>query len=214
MEQCSEYALSSNLFMQIPDKSPPFFHPDAWWGGFYELSMEFEPDSDLRQAFNALWCIHDLLGCYLNRDVDHNLQIRIKPNDVDLNEHPHVYGLACLADGKVLPCGLFNFCYDDGSGCFLELYIPMSALSDAYPAIGGYPINHRKSTQCWREPLDAWLAEIGKHVFQHAKFREAKIGFEPSDFDASIGFLPKPGHLGYLRPEGDKLIYYPAAPWR
>lgn len=72
---------------------------------------------------------------------------------------------------------------------------------------------HGHSALEWRRPLDDWLADIAKRIFQTDPFRIALIGHEVSgDTEAASlgGSVPEQRFISYLLPHDGRLDYAPA----
>jgi hypothetical protein len=125
----------------------------------------------------------------------------------------HLYGRLTLPDGAVSVCGGLAIRMSDGTD-WLNLYLPMGALSQTDPRVGGYPFGPEggPSSLSWRAPLDAWLADVGAQVYREVDFRRALIGFETDDAGAAVAneTVPESHAFGYLLPCGDELRYHPA----
>ena len=59
-----------------------FTAPDAWSGGYFELSLEFPAlDAEAHsRAVNALWRHAALRGCYRSRDIEPDDQAIVAPS--------------------------------------------------------------------------------------------------------------------------------------
>jgi hypothetical protein len=192
---------------------------DTWSGGFYELAMEFAPHSDktLEAALKTLWELPALQGCYMRPDLEPSSQPRVDPSLTTLLAGEHLRGIARLPNGTPVACGTYLVRGDNGPS-WLGFYVPLGALATAYE-VGGYPFEVGPAMQRWRQPLENWLAEIGKAVFVQAPFQLGLVGFEVSgtttsaqEFGASGAPDPRP--IGYLLPAEGKLTWYPTNQWQ
>jgi len=188
-----------------------FTADDVWFGGFYELALEFDQEASapLTQALDALWSLDSIEGCYLDRTVEPNAQPRLS-FEPSLLDHGHLQGLLTLAEAKQVACGTCRVQETEGPD-WLVFYVPMGALAQAYP-VGGFPFDGA-SHETWRRPVDDVLARIGESIFDHARFRLGLVGFEVSGLKyaaelASSG-VPEQRHLGYLVPHGARVTYHP-----
>jgi hypothetical protein len=167
-------------------------------------------------AHRALWSHPSLKGCYLSSAVEPDAQAQITPTNDNLKGE--LLGLAQVPGGKWVACSTTVVREDETGIDWLKLGLPMGSLGSVYD-VGGFPFDE-KSHQDWREPLEAWLAEIGRHVYQSAPFRLGIIAME-SDFMFSLddfgdGFLkeiPDSRYIGYLVSEAGELKYYVTNDW-
>ena len=192
------------------------FGGDAWLGGYYELAIELGRRSDERlgSALAAIWAFPDIEGCYLRRDVESAEQLRVRPR-LPGEEDSHLYGIATLFNGLKVPCCTVVVREPSGTD-WLDFCLPLAGLSKAIPQIGGYPFDRDTGRQ-WREPLDTWLAEVGRQLWEHVPFRLAIIGFEVSgmtDAKQLEDGMPDERWVGFLRPSRDDLDYLPVNRWR
>jgi hypothetical protein len=193
-----------------------FTKPDTWAGGHYELALEIGPSPTseelLFSALTALWQHPTLEGCYLDRETEPSDQQRISPSKEFLEAGSHLLGIASLPNGKRLACGTFLMREYDGSD-WLTLYIPLGALHEAYPEVGGYPFGDLESANLWQDPIEHWLASIGMFIFQSTPFslgimgQEVPVEWSVTDFEENG--IPAKRWVGYLWPSEGKLGYFP-----
>jgi hypothetical protein len=191
-----------------------FTSNDVWNGGFYELALELGERSDVRllSALTALWQNLSLKGCYLEREQEPADQVKLIPSEEMLRSGQHLLGLARLPNKTQVACGTVAIREDNGPD-WLDFYLPMGALAQAYD-VGGYPFDiDNKSPESWQKPIDDYLAEIGKFVFSAVPFKLGLIGHEVSgnhyaEEIAEQG-IPDERYIGYLWPSGGKLNYFP-----
>jgi hypothetical protein len=213
-----------------------FSGDSIWAGGFYELAMELGPRSNERldAALKALWGHEALFGCYVHSNSEPSAQERIIPDLRTLEIHGHLLGLATLPEGGRVACGTFAVReegraehswpgLDEGSTArggegidWLVLYLPMGALSTVREEVAGFPFGS-KETRVWQEPLDEWLARIGRSVFAQVIFRLGLVGFEASGeacaADVAACGIPTERWFGYFWPEDGTLCWHPANVW-
>jgi hypothetical protein len=195
-----------------------FTAEETWRGGLYELAMEYAGGSDalLDAALRALWDVPGLQGCWLRRDAEPASQPRVAPALAGLVAGGHLLGMATLPNGQRVACGTFLVREDQGSD-WLGFYVPVGAVGRVYD-VGGYPFDGGLHSRAWREPVETWLAEIGRAVFAAAPFLLGVVGFEVSATvtaqDLSAQGLPAQRLDGYLLPAGDKLTFYPTNQWQ
>jgi len=199
-------------------QSQYFTKPDTWNGGFYVLAIEINPPSDshLISVLRSIWQQPKLQGCYLDRKEDPPNQGRINPEVLTLETpslQTHLYGIATLPNGCRVACGTCFIREIDGSD-WLVFYLPMGALAQGYN-VGGYPFGpHDDSHKEWQEPIDDWLACIGKSVYEIQSFSLGLMGYEVSGEtyanEISVEGIPQKRAFGYLWPSGSELEYYPS----
>lgn len=187
-----------------------FTGEDVWAGGFYELALHYGQNSndDLNNGLRSLWSLDCLEGCYLDRDREPDEQTRLE-FEPSLMEHGHLQGIASVPGGSRVACGTCVLHISDQAD-WIVFYCPMSALDRAYP-VGGFPfdgVDH----EGWRVPLDLWLADIGRQVFERTPFLRGLIGFETDDSehfdDDSTSNIPETRYCGLLVPQGGELNYF------
>jgi hypothetical protein len=195
-----------------------FTGEETWRGGFYELALDFGPeprDALLSTALLAIWETPRLQGCYLRPDIDPSRQARVAPTLAIQEAHGHLRGIATLPNGEQVACGSFLVREEQGS-VWLTFYLPLGALATAYP-VNGYPFDNSPSSRMWREPLESWLADIGRTTFARAPFPLGLIGMEVSgevaSQEVSATGIPTKRYIGYLYPETNGLSCYPTNQW-
>lgn len=92
-----------------------------------------------------------------------------------------------LPNGDRTVCGAVAI-HEDDSDDWLGFYLPLGALGELDPRVGGFPFGDAGGdvSRAWREPIDAWLSDVGSSVYKSVRYRHAVIGFEASG-------LPPPG---------------------
>ena len=189
-----------------------------WKGAFYELAIELGPRSDerLQLALSAIWGTPCLQGCYTDRNKAPEEQDQVEPSIVNLDIHGHLRGIAILSDEQRVPCGTVAIREEEGPD-WLDFYIPIAVIEQIYKDVDGFfGMDHPKS-RCWREPLDNWLAEIGREVFSAVVFRLGLIGCEVSGVayasELIASGVPKARGISYLWPTPEGIQYYPTNRW-
>jgi hypothetical protein len=197
--------------------APPA-NDDRWVGGFYELALEYghAPDERLEAALDALWANSTLSGWHAAHATTSPPPGTLYPKLTTLRSGTHFHGVARLPKGKQVDCGICLI-QETGGSNWIDFYLPLGGLSAAYD-VGAFPFDRRTPSQEWREPVESWLAEVGRAVFQAAPFRLGLIGFEVSG-DTTADELMKTGvpgerAFGYLWPADQPLTWYPTNQWQ
>ncbi|HZJ46676.1 MAG TPA: hypothetical protein VFD63_23070 [Pyrinomonadaceae bacterium] len=194
-----------------------FTKEGVWWGGFYELAFELGDRSDerLSAALSALWSHPSLDGCYLDREKEPSEQVRVDAGE-HTSETTHLQGLVTLPNGKKIACGSVNIREESGPD-WLDFYIPLAALGEAYP-VGPYPFHQTEvSSKGWQSEIDSHLVGIARLVYSALPFRLALVGWEVSGESYAIQLtqdgIPEERYEGYLWPSDGKLEWYPPNVW-
>jgi hypothetical protein len=196
------------------------FTPDeVWRGGHYELYLELSPPSAQERisVLEAIWSHPALEGCHLDNSVESSQQPRVQAGEHE--DAARLYGIAQLPNQTRVACGTYAFTSQEEDEPpqhhAVAMFIPMSALSAAYP-VGPYPFGPMEKVFQWKSELDDWLAEIGEFVYERAPFALGLVGFEVNTMEAiSVESLvasgiPDQRFDGILWPRGTKLEWYPA----
>jgi hypothetical protein len=158
---------------------------DNWQGGFYELAIRLgrRDDARLGRALEALWNAAGMQGCFAEGIGGAHLPAKV--GLPSLAEHGHLRGVLEPPGFGRLVAGVFAIRFDNDCVDWLELYIPLGALAKVDPRIGGFPFGRegKNVSLRWRRGLDAWLAHVGRSVFDVVRFERALIGYEV-DHDA------------------------------
>jgi len=201
--------------------SQNFSAPETWRGGYYEIEFDLGAPSDERVALTleTLWLQSSIEGCYLSRKQEPDAQARVKPGQYPTEGH--LYGVATLPNGARAACGTYVCKLQNEDGVRLrdlvEFYIPLGALGRTYE-VGGYPFADADDAATWRVPLDEWLVELGRCVFERVPFGLALVGFEV-DVPTVSGEvvrqkgIPTERFEGYLMKVGENLEWYPPTNW-
>lgn len=187
-----------------------FTRPDAWFGGSYELALEYGPLSDeqLRTVISRLWDYPSLSGCYLDHRVDPDEQPKFSPAEVESERC--LRGAAVLPNGECVACRSIAVREEDATWiCFA---VPLGSLGYAYP-VGAFPFADGMPLD-WRAELDGWLVDMARFIFGDLPFRLGLVGWiDPLDTTAaeiaSAG-VPEQRWEGYVVPVQEALEWYPA----
>jgi hypothetical protein len=189
---------------------------DNWHGGFYELAIEVGDTHDdrLDQTLQAVWSGAGVQGCYARRDVEPGVQAPVPCNLTELVAHGHLRGLVTLPSGVDVVCGVLAV-REGGGPDWLDFYLPVGALTREDRRVGAFPFGPDGGARSlsWRRPLDEWLAQIGRLVYDSVNHRLALIGFEASGQLCAAQLAarePLPSGWAYLIPEDGHVRYQPA----
>lgn len=197
--------------------SQEFTSAENWCGGHYGIEIDLGPPSDERvaAALKAFWSLPSVNGCYLNREQPLESQIKLDPGE-HLTES-RLYGTAIPTFGASVVCGTFTCRLQNENGVIerdlLSFYVPLGSLSKIYP-VGAYPFSDAERASEWRQPLDDWLVEAGRFVFDRVRFQLALVGFEvdfPKVTPKAVerDGVPTNRYDGYLWQRGSALEWYP-----
>lgn len=205
----------------VPDPTD-FLGDETWLGGFYELALRIGrvdgDDSDIRlgAALAALWSSPDLDGPVRDRWTDRAEQPTVEPRPVPIEHPPALYGLARLPGDRSMVCSthVVREAAPDGND-WLDLCLPLGALGQIHPTVGGYPFGDTEDSQVWREPIDDWLASLADIVARDATFEVGLIGFEVSGQDWRLvdGRPPLERHSTSLTTSGGTVTRWPPTRW-
>lgn len=185
-----------------------FTKEHAWLNGFYELQVELgDPspgnpsDERFAQASARIWNHPALEGCYLDRDREPEEQEPV--NAAENFSNGHLYGIAHLPNGASCVCGTFISRMSSDSRAYLTFYFPMASLEEV---LHGEALPYGA--------VDAWLAQLGRFVFEEVRFDLALIGFEAlipcvtGDLLQLTG-VPADRPAGYLFRSENELEWFP-----
>jgi hypothetical protein len=143
--------------------------PDTWFGGSYDLAMEYKSGSDevVREALRAAWASPNLDGCYLKNDAEIEAQQKVKIDDQPLGGIP-LYGLAELPGGKRVPCFSHVVQEEGGRADWINVGLPLGALERIYPVW---------SDDTWCIELDEWLVKLSHTIYDASPFRLGLVGW-------------------------------------
>jgi hypothetical protein len=195
-----------------------FTADEVWKGGFYELSIQpsVASSEELCSLLKALWTFPSLQGCYLRKDCEPADQRRVQPCEAGVAGH--LYGVATLPNGTVIPCGSVASDYpgeeDWAPSYYICFYLTMCALSRAFP-VGAYPFGPMDNVSEWKTQVDSFLVEIATWIHRTAPFDLALVGFEvdvsttPPETIRAKG-IPEKRDAGILWSDSVGLKWYPA----
>lgn len=193
---------------------------DNWSGGHYRLTIALgAPDDDrLTAGLRALWS-----AARLTKALDPRGSLVAQPAEAlsgpellgrGLSSVARVPGLGqcvCLvsaarepseADLRPLP-----------PGDWIGVDLPMGALSELHPDVGGYPYGEG-STRRWREPIETWYAALAQGVHAVAPIELAATGFEIDGSLVADEIAGGSVREGVMRPgTGGALVQQPIRAW-
>jgi hypothetical protein len=159
---------------------------DTWLGGCYELAVLLGPPDDdrLAAARAALWRLGGFAGTPPRGTVE-------------------------PLPGRPVAAQVSGLRLDDEDWAFLEL--PLGALSRWDPAVGAFPFGAEAGarSRAWREPLEAWLVDVGRRLHDEVPYVRAVTGWEASAVEPGGG----DGHHAVLEPVDDRLEVTPVSRW-
>jgi hypothetical protein len=186
----------------------------AWLNGFYTLAVDLAQRSDANslKALNYVRT-HPLIdGWYWDGDREPAAQPRVG----ELSEIPdrHVRGLLTLPSGHKVACGCFIYHFEDEED-WLELYVPLGSV-DRIHSTGAYPLVETEKDFEWQRELDTALVAVALSLYEHIKFPDALVGFEPgydamqeARMHALLGTPPEERVTGILWKGPEGLEWYP-----
>ncbi|GAA2001749.1 hypothetical protein GCM10009799_31190 [Nocardiopsis rhodophaea] len=197
--------------------SVPVIMTDAdWSGGHYEIYIELGDTDDgrLQRLLTSVWRAAAVDGCY-GATYDGPGELQEMPCTVaSLRDAGKLKGVVRHPSGQRIVCGCFVI-HDDDVPELLSFFIPMGALTAVDPRIGAFPFGPDGGLKSlvWRHPLDEWLADIARAVFNDVGFRLSTIGFEllEAPHEALHGGVPPEERWNaFLISDGGELQYFPA----
>ena len=120
----------------MTESSLGFTGNNVWKGGHYELLIRpsLGSSQELCSLLEAVWSFPFLDGCYLHDDREPATQLRVQPSEDRVAGH--LYGLAAMPNGRVIPCGSYTMDYAGEerlpAAQWISFYLPLGALAAAY----------------------------------------------------------------------------------
>ncbi len=135
---------------------------------------------------------------------------------MNLDTYGHLLGIAILSDKQRIPCGTVDVREEEGPDWFV-FYVTLQALMQIYKEVDGFFGTDHPKSRCWREPLENWLAEMGREVYSAVEFRLGLIGCEVSGYqyasELTCSGVPEIRGIGYLWPTPKGVQYFPTNKW-
>ena len=126
-----------------------------------------------------MWSFPFLDGCYLHDDREPATQLRVQPSEDRVAGH--LYGLAAMPNGRVIPCGSYTMDYAGEerlpAAQWISFYLPLGALAAAY-SVGAYPFGPMDEVSEWKTAVDSFLTQLARWSHRKAPFDLALVGFE------------------------------------
>ena len=156
-----------------------YTNPNNWTGGFYELSVEFNPvgnNKRINEALVALQNCNFFDGIWQEREHLQNnaISLPIKIGNDSVNQF---YGTVFLSDEFSLPCVITIIRTEEESD-WLDIAIPQVILEKLYTY--KYPLT--KELNPWLEQVDEVLIKLAEMIYKHSPFDLAMIGEEISGY--------------------------------
>ena len=180
--------------------------PDNWHGGYYELSIKLGAADDQRldRAVTAMWSAAGF-GAAFRRSTDQPWSW--EPGTVSASAvlEGHIGTLADVPGLGQCVCAVMVVREErdqDGQTVlgadWLDLCLPLGALSSLDPRVGGFPFGDASESRAWREPIEDWFSTIASAVFDQVPFAHAVTGNEVSGVELDE---PEPGYVGLIHPD-------------
>ncbi|MBI9051154.1 MAG: hypothetical protein JEZ00_17155 [Anaerolineaceae bacterium] len=189
-----------------------FSKDEQWDGGNYELSIQLgvEDDDQIEKVLQTILSSPSIEGYYLERDKEPDEQEPVTSVPKPYETGKQAYCLALMPNEHRIVCGVSIIREEEGFD-WVNIYLPMVALSEAYP-VGGYPFDKTKSSKNWQKSVDEWLAVMGKLVFANVPYSLGLIGYEVSGETDSKEIaehgIPEVRYITYLHSTGEDLRRY------
>jgi hypothetical protein len=193
-------------------------HDDNWHGGYYELSINLGAHDDMRldAALKSLWVAAGLSPAFRRIATGPGSEpARISAESLlagQLDSVAQIPGLgSTLCSVHLLREETYESDVTRYGADWLDLSLPLGALTNLDPRVGAYPFDDTAPSRAWREPIERWFQDIGRAVFHTVPFVHAVTGFEVSGAELAD---VKPGWAGLFRPtEEGSLAIEPITNW-
>jgi hypothetical protein len=183
-----------------------------WAGGSYDLAIELAStdDASVEQTLAAIWRTADIKD-RVSGDAD-NQPVSTPPTIKSLAGY--LRGVVRLPGGRQIVCGASRMTEEDGPD-WLLFSLPLGALERVDRRVGSFPLGDDGGplSLTWRQPLDRWLVDIARAVYDRVPFKLALVGWEPAfeaHADELAGEAPADRDHAYLLPTPSGLRYYEA----
>ncbi len=166
-------------------------HDDNWLGGYYELSIRLGAcdDSRLDASLKALWRAAGLGTAFRHspagRAGERATVSAASLLEGDLRSVVTIPGLGSAVCRIIVVREVHLEPGEAPEADWLDLGLPMGALANLDPRVGGYPFGDTAASRGWREPIEQWLHDVARAVFLRVPFDYAVTGFEVFGCEAS-----------------------------
>ncbi|MEH7351936.1 hypothetical protein [Gottfriedia acidiceleris] len=161
-------------------KFDEFINKETWSGGYYELSIEYNPSVDdkrLNDALSALQMFKFFNGIWKEK-VDYQNKSISLPILLEVRQSvEQFYGTLICKSGTTLPCMISIIRIEDESD-WLDIGIPLTALENLYKI--EYPLDKEKNP--WLKDIDVIFIAISELIYSKAPYNLAMIGEEVSGY--------------------------------
>lgn len=151
-------------------------NPEIWFGGYYELSLEYHPvgnDERLNKAMNAL-CTCGFINGLWREKKDFYKKTMTLPVTI---EDSAFYGTISVSEQSELPC-MISIIRVNGESDWIDIGIPLASFEKKYPF--RYPLT--KELNPWLQTINERYTELGEIIFGDSPFDFAMIGEEISGY--------------------------------
>ncbi len=152
---------------------------DIWSGGFYELSLEYNPsgnDKRILTALNTLCRFPDFKGLWNEKEAYFDNTITL-PTKIEEDSVTQFNGLLKISNECILGC-LITLIRVEEESDWLTISIPMSMLEKFYPVKYDLLEEHNP----WKMNLDDLLISLAQRIYVHASFDLGMVGWEVSGY--------------------------------
>ncbi|MES9685812.1 hypothetical protein ABWK22_23485 [Gottfriedia acidiceleris] len=157
-----------------------FNNEEIWYGGHYELSIEYNPSGDnkkLNKALATLYKCDIFNGMWKDRKdfLNHYHTVTLPINFEEDGSVDQFYGAVTDSKGNIFPC-LISIIRIVGESDWIDISIPLVIFEKNFNC--NYPLI--KETNLWLKDIDRMFTTITELIFSHSPFDLAMIGEEIS----------------------------------
>ncbi|ODG93396.1 MULTISPECIES: hypothetical protein [Bacillaceae] len=156
-----------------------FNNEELWYGGYYELSIEYNPYGDnkkLNKALVALYKCDNFNGMWKERKDFQNyyetISLPINLEDASVDQF---YGTVTDSKSNIFPC-LISIIRIEGESDWIDISIPLVIFEEIFNC--NYPLI--KESNLWLNDIDKMFTTITELIYSHSPFDLAMIGEEVS----------------------------------
>ncbi|PFH82609.1 hypothetical protein [Bacillus sp. AFS088145] len=155
-----------------------FNNEEIWYGGYYELSIEYNPsgvNKKLNEALAVLYKCDIFNGMWKERKdfQNHNHTVTLPINFEKDGSVDQFYGTVADLKGNIFPC-LISIIRIEGESDWIDISIPFGIFEENYNC--NYPLI--KESNLWLKDIDKMFTTITELIFSHSPFDIAMIGEE------------------------------------